>query len=377
VDVLDLLERLVRAPSVNPGMDPDGAGEAGVARILLDELGALGVEAGEHEVLPGRSNVVGVLPGPEGAPTLMLEAHMDTVPEADEPIEVRREGGRLRGRGSCDTKGSLAAMLAAVAALAGEDGPRPAIVFAATVDEESGMKGAERLLEHAPRPDAAVVGEPTSLVPVRVHNGVVRVALVARGRPAHTSKAHLGVNAVSAAARAIAAIEGEVGTGLADRAHPLAGPALLTASMVRGGVAPNVVPERCEVQLDRRLAPGETAEDALAELDAVLERLRAGGDDVRLDAPQIALPPVETPQDDLVVRAAEAAIGTAAAGAPYTTDASRLSGSGGVACVVLGPGSIDQAHTPDEWVPLEEVERAVGLYVALARRFAQSPLQAR
>lgn len=371
MDVLDLLDRLVRASSVNPGMDPTGAGEAEVARILIDALGALGLEAHEHEVLPGRSNVVGVLPGPEGAPTLMLEAHMDTVPEGDEPIEVRREDGRLLGRGTCDTKGALAAMVAAVATLAAEDGPRPTVVLAATVDEEAGMTGAEHLLEHAPRPDAAVVGEPTSLLPVRVHNGVLRVAIVARGRQAHTSKAHLGVNAVSAAARVIAAIEADVGAGLADRAHPLAGPALLTASMVRGGVASNIVPERCEVQLDRRLAPGETADDALAELEAVLERLRADGDDVRLDTPQIALPPVETPEGDAVVRAAEAAIGTAAGGAPYTTDASRISGTGGVPCLVLGPGSIDQAHTPDEWVPLEEVERAVELYVGLARRFAE------
>jgi acetylornithine deacetylase len=301
----------------------------------------------------------------------MLEAHMDTVGEPDEPIEVRRSEGRLYGRGACDTKGSCAAMLAALARLAAQPRGRPTVVFAATVDEESGMAGSARLLEHAPRPDAAIVGEPTSLRPVRVHNGVVRVAVVARGEPAHTSKAHLGVNAVSAAARAITALEREVGAALAERAHPLAGPALLTAAMVRGGVAPNVVPARCEVQLDRRLAPGETAEAALGEIDAVLGRLRADGDDVSLDEPWVTLEPVETAEDHALVRAAEAATGARAEGAPYATDACRLSGAGGVPCVVLGPGSIDQAHTPDEWVALEEVERAVKLYERLVRALAE------
>ena len=173
-----------------------------------------------------------VLPGAEGAPRLLLEAHTDTVPQPEQRRSaVRVDGDRLTGRGACDTKGSCAAMLAAVAQLAREDVPHATVVFAAVVDEESGMAGSRALARGGPAVDYAVVGEPTSLRPVRAHNGVVRFALVAHGEAAHTSQAHLGVNAISAAARALTAIDA---TLTARRPHPLTGPALPDAGGGRG-----------------------------------------------------------------------------------------------------------------------------------------------
>jgi acetylornithine deacetylase len=371
IDVADMLETLVRIDSVNPALDPRGRGEAAVAEVLVRELRALGLEPAADDVLPGRPNVVAVLPGAEGAPRLLLEAHMDTVPQPQEPIAVARAGDRLTGRGACDTKGACAAMLAAVERLAREDGPHATVVFAAVVDEESGMTGARALAGNGHAVDFAVVGEPTSLRPIRVHNGVIRFALVAHGAAAHTSEAHLGVNAISAMARAVTAIDADLRPRIEQRSHPLAGAALLTPAVVEGGTAVNVVPDRCEVRFDRRLAPGESVEAALAEVDAVLEPLRAAGDRIVREEPTLVLRAAETAADDPRVRAVERAAGAAAEGAPYCTDACVLAGEQGIPFTVLGPGSIEHAHTPQEWVSVDEVRRAVDVYVALARALAE------
>ena len=369
MDVIELLDRLVRIDSVNPALDARGAGEAAVAELLTGELGRLGLDATTDEALPGRPNVVAVLPGAEGAPRLLLEAHMDTVPQPEPPVEVGVDGDRFSGRGACDTKGSCAAMLAAVARLAREDLPHATVVFAAVVDEESGMAGSRALARSGPAVDYAVIGEPTSLRPVRAHNGVVRFALVAHGEAAHTSQAHLGVNAIAAAARALTAIDAAVTT---RRPHPLTGPALLTPAVVEGGTAVNTVPDRCEVRFDRRLAPGETTDAALAEIDAALEPLRAGGDQIVREDPTLVLAAAETAADHPFIRAAERAAGQTAEGAPYCTDACVLSGEHGLPFAVLGPGSIEQAHTAGEWVSVDEVRRAVEIYVALARALVES-----
>jgi acetylornithine deacetylase len=172
------------------------------------------------------------------------------------------------------------------------------------------------------------------------------------------------VNAIAAASRAVLAIQDGLLPRLSERAHPLTGPALITSAVIRGGVASNLVPDRCEVFLDRRLAPGEVPEEVLAEVDAVLAPLIAAGDELVRETPDTQLPAIETPSDHPLVLAAERITSEVlgrpieAGGVPYGTDASYLSGTGGIPCVVLGPGSIDQAHTEDEWVPLDEVRAA-------------------
>jgi acetylornithine deacetylase len=281
------------------------------------------------------------------------------------------------GRGSCDTKGSAAAMIAAMAELMGSGEERATVVFAGVADEEDRMLGSRALVDQLPPVDAAVIGEPTSLEPVRVHNGLARITIETHGRAAHTSRAHLGVNAISAASRVVASLEERLLPLVTARAHPLAGPALLTPAVIGGGVAPNVVPDRCRLWVGRRLAPGEDPDVALAEIDELLEGLREPGDRITRESPWLLLEAVEAPADHPVVRLAvesvEAVLGwpVTAGGVPYGTDASNLSGVGGVPCVVLGPGSIDQAHTDDEWVSLGEVRRRAVVYAEMARRFAR------
>jgi acetylornithine deacetylase len=367
-----LLRRLMAFDSRNPDLSPESPGERPLAEAVADLLRERGLQTTLHDAVGDRPNVVGVLPGTPGQPTVLFEAHLDTVPEPPGGIPVREEGRRLFGRGTCDTKGSLAAMIAAAGRLARVGGPRPTLVVAGVADEEYVMRGAAALPAHMPPVDGVVIGEPTSLAPVRAHNGFIRVRVQVGGRSAHSSKAHLGVNAIVHAARVVTALDDTLGERLRGRPHALTGPALLSPTMVSGGVAPNVVPDRCEVMFDRRLAPDETVAAALAEIGDVLAGLRADGVSARLDEPIVALPGMETGEQLPIVRAAERAVADTlgrpvpAHGVTYSTDACLLSGYAALPCVVLGPGSIDQAHTDDEWVDLDEVATAVDVYVALA-----------
>jgi acetylornithine deacetylase/succinyl-diaminopimelate desuccinylase-like protein len=375
MDPVELLEELVRVNSVNPAMG--GPGEHEIVARLAEILRDMGLEVSTPEVADGRRNLIATLAGAPDAPTLLLEAHLDTVAMPAGGQVVSRTGDRLVGRGSCDTKGSAAAMVAAMATLADSGEERATVVFAGVADEEHAMLGSRVLVDQLPAVDAAVVGEPTSLAPMRAHNGIARITIETHGRTAHTSRAHLGINAISVAGRVVSALEDRLLPLLEARAHPLAGPALLTPAVISGGVAPNVVPDRCRLLVDRRLAPGEDPDMALAEIDHLLDELRERGDRITREPPQILLDAVETPADHPVVRLAEQSVEAvlglpvSAGGVPYGTDASNLSGVGGISCVVLGPGSINQAHTDDEWVPLDEVRQGAAIYAEMAWRFAR------
>jgi len=360
----DLLEALVRIDSRNPDLSPDSPGERPVAEALAEILVSLGMETELLDVVDGHPNVVGVLPGDDHLPTFVLESHLDTVPTPPGGISVRREGSRLYGRGACDTKGSPAGMVVAAQRIARRSDPRPTVVVVGAVDEDFVMRGAQALLGQLPPVDGVVIGEPTSLGPVRAHNGFIRVRVVVHGVAAHSSRAFLGVNAIMSACRCVIALEDRLRTRLLERHHPLTGPALLTSTMIDGGIAPNVVPDLCTVWLDRRLSPGESPDAALREIDEVLGDLTAGGLHVERDEPLVALPGLETPPDHPLVVTAERLL-SPATGVTYGTDASYLNGYGGMPCIVLGPGSIDQAHTVDEWIELDQVHASVDAYERL------------
>lgn len=377
MDVVDLLEHLVAIDSTNRTSDPTGPGEAAMAEALVGVLDGLGFAVRTHEVAPGRPDVVGVLEGPPGAPAVLLEAHLDTVPSPPGGIPITRTTGTMTGRGSCDCKASLAAMLVAVERLVAAGPPPVTLVVAGSVDEEADMTGSAALpslLAGLPPVELVLIGEPTSLRPIRAHNGFARCHVVARGRSAHSSTAHLGVSAVAAAARLVTRVHAELVPALAAETDPVCGPALLTPALIAGGTAPNLVPDRCTITFDRRIPPSVPTADAFAGLDALVAEQRATGDDLTREEPWIALPGMALPADHPAVQRVEAAVAAAghpatAGGVAFATDACRLAGEAGLPCIVLGPGSIDQAHTPDEWVDLGQVVDAVDVYHHLLTSF--------
>jgi acetylornithine deacetylase len=281
--------------------------------------------------------------------------------------------GRLYGRGACDTKGSLAAMLGAIGALRERRHDlRLNVQLLAAVDEEYRYRGVLRYLDGGGRPAAAIVGEPSGLRLVVAHKGCLRTRISTVGRAAHSSRPEDGVNAIDAMTGILTAL-GHLRRRLAGRRHALAGGASMSVGRIWGGTAVNVVPDRCTIEVDRRLIPGEVAEDALAEIDAALEAARRADPELRIERedPFVADWALDTPPDAAVVRAGMAAcrdegLPADPVGVSFGSDASKLWALGHVPSVVLGPGDIAQAHTADEFVPLEDLTRAAALYVRTA-----------
>lgn len=377
-EIVALLSDLVAIESVNPAYIGGGRGEVGVAEYVAQYLRALEIEPTFQAALPGRSNVLGELRRSRDA-TLIFEAHMDTVtldlmPDALKP---RVRDGRLYGRGACDDKASLAAMLYAMNLLqAHAGGDHASFLLAATVDEELAYSGVLALVESKPRANAAVVGEPTSLVPVIAHKGVERFKIRTLGRAAHTARLEQGNNAIYQMVEVVRTLREKIEPRLPARAVPRVGAPTICVSTIHGGLQVNIVPDECVIEIDRRTVPGESPAAVLAEIDAALDQVR-----FREPTFQIVREPctvsdfaLDTPPGSAIAQAALTAcralgINTSFGGVSYGSDASKLSELGHIPSIVLGPGDILQAHTSDEWVEISQVVRAAELYAQIAVEF--------
>ena len=376
-----LLARLVAINSVNPAYG--GPGESAVAEFLREQLSAAGIEYHVQTVEPGRENIIGVLPGRDRSRRIVLEAHMDTVGVDGmtvAPFEPTVREGQLFGRGSCDTKGGLAAMLAAVLNLAATGTPPACDVWlAAVVDEEHAYRGVLALVDGlAAAGDttvAAIVAEPTSLRIVSATKGVLRFRIRVQGRAAHSSKPWLGISAISAAAEVVLALDHHHAQLAQGTTHPLLGPATGSIGLIHGGVQVNIVPEACELAVDRRLLPGEDAGEVLSTYRRLIDATLASRQVTAMIDTLLLDETLETATDAEVVTTAAAVSGALGLeptplGVPYGSDASKLSRRAGVPSIVFGPGSIDQAHAADESVPLDEVTIAAAFYREFLLRFA-------
>ncbi len=369
-----LLQSLVRIPSVNPRGE-DSPAERDVATFVADWLNRRGVPAETREVLPGRPNVTAILEGMDTSRSLLLEAHLDTVEVAGmvgDPFDGRVEGNRLYGRGSCDTKGSLAAFMLAVADLAARESKPPiSITLVCAVDEEHLFKGILSFLEEKRPFVAAIVGEPTGLDLVVAHKGMVRFRVVTAGKAAHSSMPWDGDNAIERMVDVVGHIRGTLMPEVARMSHPLVGPATMAITLIQGGTAINVVPDRCSIDVDRRTLPGEDPEAIWRRYKQDLEALPQGH--VEVVEPLLLDHAMETDPESPVVRALAAEVRRSGrepriAGVNYGTDGSKIA-LGGTPTVVFGPGSIQQAHQAVEFINLEELVAASTIVAGLLERF--------
>jgi acetylornithine deacetylase len=299
---------------------------------------------------------------------------MDTVPadtwEGDAWEPVIRDS-RLYGRGACDTKGSLAAMLVALKRLLNLGRRRQRIMFLATCDEEAGLGGAFAWAGLNLPAKAAVVGEPTRLQIVRAHKGAARWILRTRGQSVHSAHRDQGVSAITRMARVVLSLETFYEDVLRKRTHELLGSATLSVGTIRGGQTVNTVPDLCEVNVDRRTLPGETAAMAREEMLTALEADPNIDFEVECVGQTMDVGGLDTPEESPIVRrairACERVLGrSTVAGASYSTDAAVYA-QNGIPCVVLGPGDIRVAHSDKESICLDELEKAVGVYLAMMR----------
>ena len=374
--VAQTLADLVRINSINSSYE-GGPGEREIATWVRRFFEQRGIDVWEQEVFPGRPNVIARLAGRDASRRIILEAHTDTVSVKGmsiPPFEPRVEDGKLYGRGSCDTKAGLAAMMHAVASLH-EDGIQPPceVWLAAVVDEEFSYRGVVKLCEGLSG-HAALVAEPTGLRAVIASKGVLRWRIGVRGQAAHSGKPHLGVNAINHMARIVLALE-EDHQRLSARPHPLLGPATVNVGVIQGGVQVNFVPDSCTIEIDRRLLPGETVAEVRAHYQGLLDALQAehATFDAFMEPPMLTDEALETPMDAAPARLAstlltEMGLDGTLCGVPFGSDASKLSRQG-IPSLVIGPGSIDQAHGAVEFVEVSEVERAVEFYRRFILRF--------
>jgi acetylornithine deacetylase len=376
--VLPIARDLVRIGSVNPmgrGIGGPAVGEERLTAWLESFLAGIGARCRRQPVAPGRDNLVAELSWSGSGRSVMLEAHQDTVPVDGmtvPPFDAEVRNGRLYGRGACDVKGGMAAILAAMERLAADRPKGAASVIAAfTVDEESGFTGVRRLSRELPAGVAfAVVAEPTRLEVVVAHKGLVRWRVRTRGRSCHSARPVDGVNAVYRMAPVLAALEEYAATLSAGRSHPLLGSPTLSVGVIRGGTSVNTVPGSCEIEIDRRLLPGEDPASAVEHCRRFLEA-RLPGADLEVEPAWITDLALDTPPDSEAAAISVAAVRKVRGrsepiGVPYGTDASKLA-EAGLPSVVLGPGDIAQAHTVDEWIEVADLERAVEVYVELVK----------
>ena len=374
MNVVDLLQQLVRIPSVNPEDTPGTVhvGEQVLAEFLVPLLEGIGYSVRLEDVREGRPNLIARAPGSENRPRILLGPHLDTVGVAGmtiEPFSGDISNGRILGRGASDTKGPMAAMIVALAQMKEQLATLPvAVDFVAFMGEESSQWGSKHFGKNYGRDYVfALVGEPTSCDIVFANKGSLWAKLVATGKAAHSSKPHLGDNAVLKLARSLDYLNRKLTNRLATYDHPVLGHATFNVGTLNGGTRPNIVPDYAESLIDIRTTPPlDSAGGALPLLKEVIDQAKLP---VSVESPAES-PSMETDlQNPYVQQLQKSSAGTQLVGAPWFSDAALLSDAG-IASVCAGPGSIDQAHTADEFIEISDLESGVEFYSAFLRSFA-------
>ena len=384
LDAVKLTSDLVQIPSCSV----TDFHEHKVALYICDVLRANGLQAELSEALPGRFNVTSMIKGSGNAPSLMLCGHMDTVPAYDmqDHLSGQVKDGVLYGRGACDMKGPLAAMLAAFIAvkqsgvnLAGD------LVFAAVIDEEETGKGVEQLAKQGPFVDAAVIGEPTNMQLALGHKGLEWIQIEVIGKKVHGGRMHEGINAIEMASRLIQKIYTDYVPILNAREHPVLGRPTINVGKIKGGDQPSTVPGNCVLSIDRRRVPEETQAQVYNELEALLSGLHEA--DSRFNAKISSYFPAEllmehkpfcTDINDPLALAALNAMKQLSFEQitptvfPAWTDAGILAGFTSAKCIVIGPGDLALAHTANESIEIKQIEQAAQFYAALAFEYCNN-----
>ncbi len=358
-NVVELLRELIRIPSVNPDGDPgtDGVGEQRVAEYLRRVLEAVGADVELRDVEPGRPNLLARFPGGEGKPRLLLAPHTDTVSVRGmvvDPFAGETRDGRIWGRGASDTKGSIAAMVWALGRCGGDLAKcSHEIWFAGLMGEEAGLLGSAALAAEEEF-DFVIAGEPTGLDVVNVTKGCTWATLRTRGRAVHASMPERGTNAIYAMADVVGFLRDEVAAELAAMADPLLGSSTVSVGVIAGGSKANIVPDTCELKVDFRTVPGQS-------LNGIFDRIRAMGVEVELQAAE----PMRTdPGHPLIDKLG--VLGGKCVGAPWFCDGANFAARGTPA-IALGPGSILQAHTEDEFITVADLERGADFFERFLR----------
>ena len=374
--IISNIAELIEIPSVSSVTpDWDMPNQPVIDRLAERlEAGGWRVELIEVPDKPGKTNLLATLGRGDGG--LVLSGHTDTVPcdpqlWSSDPFALAERDNRLYGLGTADMKSFLALAMTACAGIDTAALKAP-LMLLATADEESSMAGARALVAAGqPKARFAVIGEPTGLKPVRMHKGILMEAIRVEGCSGHSSDPSLGANALEGMHQIIAALLGwrerlQAQSSDAAFAVPVS---TMNLGHIRGGDNPNRICGSCELHIDVRMLPGLDRQALRADLrkesrDAVTNDQLV----VDFDALFDGVDPMLTPPESELVRAAEQLTGSPAEAVAFATEAPFLANLG-MEVVVLGPGHIDQAHQPDEYLELGQIPRSIEILQALIQRF--------
>ncbi|MDD2709497.1 MAG: M20 family metallopeptidase [Verrucomicrobiae bacterium] len=374
-EVVELLQELIRIPSLNPQGDAGFAqtGEDKLARFTGDYLEKLGMEVEFQNVEENRPNVIGRLRSKKPKHHIILGPHLDTVSVRGmtiDPFGGAIKDGRVYGRGACDTKGSMAAIMVALNELV-RSKKLPSstdIWFTGLMGEESGNDGIAFLMssdffaKKGFKPDFGIAGEPTDLRIVHRHKGSLWFKVKTRGRSCHASRPDLGENAILKMQKAIDYLAGGLPKSYDHLKDPLLGKCTFSITTIRGGSKINIIPETCRVEIDHRSLPQMDHAEVIARIRQALPdcELEVTSDRPGLDTPSnnpfiqkllgvLANHKPRLPQKDFLI------------GAPWFADCSLMA-KGGIPAIAFGPGSIEQAHTKDEYICIDELEKGAAIF---------------
>ncbi len=370
--LLSLLKELIATNSENPP-----GYEADVAKVLREHVESYGIACKSVGSATRPNLMFSSHDGQKG--DLVMHGHMDTVPVgpleswSHDPFSSTIIDGRLYGRGACDMKGPVAALVETLILYTERKYPKP-LVMLATSDEESGCSGAEEVAKSGLLDGIkfGICAEPTGLQVLVGEKGMFWSKVVARGKSAHGSRPEEGVNAIQACLDAIRVLTEEPFLSEIDE---ILGSPTTNIGVIQGGIKINVVPDSCEAQLDMRIVKGQNPESLLEEMNG---RLDTAGLADRVKVEYIhGKPAVVTPPDSEIVTVARTAVERVTGRAPilgsatYGTDCSVLQPKVGILNVICGPGSIEQAHQPDEYIRLEELFQSIDVYLEIAKHFSK------
>jgi acetylornithine deacetylase/succinyl-diaminopimelate desuccinylase family protein len=376
-EIVELTRALVRSPSVNP---PGRTAEC--AAVVVSKFREEGISADIVEAKEGVCNVVARLPGKGEGKVLLLNGHIDVVPPGEgwtvDPFGGEIRGGKIYGRGTCDMKSGIASMMAAMIGFkrsgAEFDGE---ILFMGVADEETGSDyGTLWLLEKkiGKKADFAIVSEPTSLRIELGNRGLRWIDITVRGKASHAGRPHLGVNAIAYGAKLIEAIH-SMKFATRNDAFEVPTPSI-SVTMIGGGAKVNIIPDRCDLAVDRRMMPGETTEAVLLELKEVIDPILAMERNLKIEVNVRpgSWDPYIISRDEPIVRTLidscreitgkEPGLGGKAA----CTDASHIFHRVGIPTVLFGPGDETLSHKVDECVSVEAVHQATDIFIAFFRK---------
>lgn len=385
-EILKWMTELVSIPSYS-GLENQ---EAEVGKYMKSVFDGEGIECRIAPLRDGRCNVYATLRGTGGGKSLMFNGHMDTVPaygmeKAFEPWTDAE--GRIHGRGTSDMKGPLAAMMAAMIAIKRSSVRlRGDVLYCAVADEEEGSLGTIDMIEEGIRADAAIVGEPSGTDKIAItQKGLEWYQFDFKGRTVHGGAYKEGVNAIFKAVKFIDALNERLAPELEKRKLPVVGESTMNVGVICGGTQLSTIAGECYVQLDRRFMPRiETYESCCGELQAIVDELSAEDPDFKCEMKVLEssvmgkgyvhqgfIQEADDPFIQCVKRGAEKAIGarTEFVGCPCWTDAGLISYYAKMPVVVYGPGSLEFAHSKEEYITLDELEKSCRAYINIAAEF--------